>query len=577
MAAERARVASAVRARARQNRVLRDLVRRRRAARWLTRWADLPGDPPGAPQGAPKKVLLGTDVGGHLNGTVLEAALGAALRLRGHEVDMLLCDGVLPACLECTYVQLEPRRMAERGPQGSLCGYCHRTGSRSVEGLGVGIHSFSDLLTPADHEEARQLAAAATLTDVVDLELDGLRVGEHALAGTLRYFARATLDGEQHQSAVLRRYVEAAVLTVRTAQRLLRRERYDVAVFHHGIYVPQGLLGEVCRAEGVRVVNWNPGYRSQTFIFSHGNSYHHTLMDEPVAFWEEQGWDEQRERDVLDYLESRWTGSRDWIYFHREPQDDVSAIEGEIGIDFSSKPTIGLLTNVMWDAQLHYPANAFPSMRDWVVETVRWFADHPELQLLIRVHPAEITGWLPSRQRVVEEIKREFPQLPENVFLVGPDSQVSTYAAMLQCDSVIIFGTKTGVELTSLGIPVIVAGEAWIRGKGVTRDVTSRESYAAILETLPVAERMSEEQTRRARQYAYHFFFRRMIPLEFMKPSGVSIPVYHAAVDDLAQLAPGASLGLDVVCAGITDGSPFVFPADQLTAREEAREGGGAL
>ena len=563
---------SALRARARRNRVLRGLVRRRRASRWLIPWSQLPGHevPQDLHPPAKRKILLGTDVGGHLNGTVLEAALGAALRMRGHGVDMLLCDGVLPACLECTYVQVEPDRMARSGPQGSLCSYCHRSGTRAVEGLDIRTHVFSALVTPADREEAHRIASAATVQDVSSLELDALRVGEHALAGTLRFFARAELDSSLQELVILRRYVEAAVITVRAAQALLRREKYDVAVFHHGIYVPQGLLGEVCRAEGVRVVNWNPGYRSRTFIFSHHNTYHHTLMDEPTSMWEDQGWDDEREQRVLEYLESRWSGSRDWIYFHREPQHDVEAIEHEVGIDFSARPTIGLLTNVMWDAQLHYPANAFPTMRDWVVQTVGWFAEHPELQLLIRVHPAEITGWLPSKQQVEAEIRREFPDLPENVYVVGPDSQVSTYAAMLQCDSVIIFGTKTGVELTSLGVPVIVAGEAWIRGKGVTRDVTTRESYADILATLPVGQRMSQAETSRARQYAFHFFFRRMIPLEFMEPTGVAIPVYWAAVRDMSQLAPGASVGLDVVCSGIIDGTPFVFPADRVGTYDDA-------
>ena len=30
------------------------------------------------------------------------------------------------------------------------------------------------------------------------------------------------------------------------------------------------------------------------------------------------------------------------------------------------KPVIGLLTNVFWDAQLHYRANAFKDMLDWI-------------------------------------------------------------------------------------------------------------------------------------------------------------------------------------------------------------------
>ena len=53
--------------------------------------------------------------------------------------------------------------------------------------------------------------------------------------------------------------------------------------FNHGIYVPQGIVGAVVRRHGVRVVNWIVAYRKNSFIFSHGDTYHHTLMNEPVA------------------------------------------------------------------------------------------------------------------------------------------------------------------------------------------------------------------------------------------------------------------------------------------------------
>jgi hypothetical protein len=112
-------------------------------------------------------------------------------------------------------------------------------------------------------------------------------------------------------------------------------------------------------------------------------------------------------------------------------------------VDFAN-PFIGMLTNVIWDAQLHYPANAFPHMLAWILQTIDYFVRRPELQLLIRVHPAEIRGTVPSRQLVVDEIKKAFPDLPENVFIIPPESQVSTYAAMMPCNAVIIYGTKTG-------------------------------------------------------------------------------------------------------------------------------------
>src|SRR4051794_4394109 len=46
-----------------------------------------------------QRVLIATSVGSHLPGTSLESVLGAALALRGAEPEVLLCDGVLSACL----------------------------------------------------------------------------------------------------------------------------------------------------------------------------------------------------------------------------------------------------------------------------------------------------------------------------------------------------------------------------------------------------------------------------------------------------------------------------------------------
>jgi hypothetical protein len=69
---------------------------------------------------------------------------------------------------------------------------------------------------------------------------------------------------------------------------------------------------------------------------------------------------------------------------------------------------------------------------------------------------------------------------------------------------------------------------------------------------------MSEEQTRRARQYAYHFFFRRMIPVEPVEPIS-GWPLYRIPASAFESLKPGKSPGLDAICNGILDGSEFVY------------------
>jgi len=508
------------------------------------------------------KVLIGTSVGGHWAGTSVESLLAVGLALRGAEPQVLLCDRVLPACLLCDHTWFpKVDRFTEFGPTRDLCSTCFDPAREAYEQLGLVVHRYGALLEPTEVERAESLAKSASAAEIAGWREDGIAIGEHAMAGALRFFARADLGGVAAGEAVLRRYFQAALLAAAAMTRLLRTQTFEVAVFHHGIYVPQGLVGEVCRREGVRVVNWNPAYRKQRFIFSHDDTYHHTLMDEPTGLWETMPWDDARDEELMTYLKSRWYGTEDWIWFHDRPQTEKDDIERETGLDFS-RPCIGLLTNVMWDAQLHYPANAFPNMLAWVLHTIDWFGRRPDLQLLIRVHPAEIRGTLPSAQPLVAEISRAYPALPLNVSVVGPESRLSTYALMERCDSAIIYGTKTGVELSAMGIPVIVAGEAWIRNKGLTRDARTVGEYDNLLSGLPLGGRLDEATVLRAKRYAYHFFFRRMIPVQAMHPAKGN-PPYQVVVSGIRDLEPGACPGLDVICEGILEGKEFVFSAER--------------
>jgi hypothetical protein len=208
-------------------------------------------------------------------------------------------------------------------------------------------------------------------------------------------------------------------------------------------------------------------------------------------------------------------------------------------------------------------------MLEWLVATVKYFERRPELQLLIRVHPAEISGFPVSRQPVLKELAKHVPKLPANIFVVPPESGLSTYALMSLCNAAIIYGTKMGVELSSVGLPIIVAGEAWVRNKGITYDASTPEEYFRLLGRLPFASRLSEEQTARARRYAYHFFFNRMIPLPFIEPKA-GYPIYRSRIESLAPLEPGATPGLDLICAGILHRRPFVI--DQRDEPDELKE-----
>lgn len=490
--------------------------------------------------------------------TNLYSVLCVALRLRGADVCVVINDGVLPAS-EKNEINIRKKKLS-------------RFESDAKKLIKLFTPIASSVILYSECISSEQLALIQREVKEINLDTitlyapDGIAVGEHALAGALRYFAKGTLENEPDADRVLRLYLEAALITKRVTETIIQRYEPEVGVFHHGIYIPFGIIGEVLRSKNIHVVNWNVAYRKKCFIFSHRETYHHSLLSEPTNHWEDMNWNQELDDKITNYLKSRRNGSEDWISFNRHPEDSRLNIISELGID-TSKTQIALLTNVIWDAQLHYKTNIFSNMIEWVMDTIEYFSTRSDLQLLIRIHPAECKGTIPSRQRMVDEITKRFPRLPDNIIVIPPESSLSTYVIGELCDAAIIYGTKTGVELTSLGIPTIVAGEAWVKHKGITQDPSTIQEYHSILDNLPQKERLSNDIQQRAKQYAYHFFFRRMIPIASIKPShDINFRLNVSAVD---ELIPGKDVGLDVICNGILKQSEFIYPDETMTTHKE--------
>ncbi len=506
-------------------------------------------------------ILLAESVGGFFATQSINSLLAVALTLRGFKVHVLLCDSILSACNLLTTNSFKNKDILSIRSMKKICERCYVPALKLYSRIGVSVYKYSDFITKEDLEFVDIQASKVNLDNLGSFVFNGLAIGEHALAGALRFFAKSSLAEENDSDAVLIKFLKAALLTYIVCNKLISKIAFKSIVSSHGIYIPWGIIGEVSRKKKINLVNWNYSYRKKTFIFSHNDTYHHTLMDEDVEKWENMKWTSEIEEKIFKYLKGRWYGTEDWISFQYKPEFKLDAIEKKLGVDFS-KPVIGMLTNVMWDAQLHYPANAFSSMIEWTIETIKYFAQRRDLQLLIRIHPAELRGALVSRQPLFEEIKKYINTIPDNVFIIPPESTISTYVAMSRCNCVIIYGTKTGVELTSMGIPIIVAGEAWIRNKGLTIDVESQEEYTKILNTLPLTVKLDDASIERARKYAFHFFFRRMIPLEFIiddnKPLAIKLELHS-----LEDLLPGRSSGLDIICDGITKKCDFIYPAEK--------------
>lgn len=500
-----------------------------------------------------KRVLVATHIGLHFTANAIDSLMAVALTLRGAQVDVLLCDSALSACMIAEYT-LAPsvERYARMGPSVDFCDVCQSAGERLYAGTGINVIRLSQFLTDEDRRDAR--AFAASESEFAPSDPPKSPIHEHALAGALRFFGRASLPADKTSKAVYARYLGGAMESARASARLLSTNTYDAIIAHHGVYVPQGLLAAEARERRIRLSTWHVAYRAGRLIFQDGDTYHRAMIDEPEAAWSIPLTPDQGK--ALDaYLAERVTGASDWIAFQRSGRLTNDATVKALGID-PALPVDALFANVAWDARLHYAASAYGDMRDWAIDTVRWFAARPDRQLVIRCHPGEVMNNPRAQDRLDDAIRAAFPVLPANVRIVSPESDLNSYSIAAISRGALIFNTKMGMELSARGMPVVVAGDAWVRGKGFTRDASSPESYLALLGDPATFAVLTPAETERARQYAWHFFFRRCIPVAALGERNRDGTMALKA-DAVTLALPGRDPGLDVICEGVLNGSGF--------------------
>jgi hypothetical protein len=192
-----------------------------------------------------------------------------------------------------------------------------------------------------------------------------------------------------------------------------------------------------------------------------------------------------------------------WQYVSAQGADQTRSA---LGLD--DRPVVLLAANVLGDS-LTLGRNIFAeSMSEWITKTVQFFAKRNDVQLVVRIHPGEKI--VPQAKSMGTVVREALPEIPAHIHLIGALDNINTYDLIEIAHLGLAYTTTVGVETAMNGIPVISCGQTHYRGRGFTTDPNTWDEYFATLENvlsdLP-GHRLTEEQTAKAWNYAYRFFF----------------------------------------------------------------------
>jgi hypothetical protein len=503
-----------------------------------------------------KKVLIAPVVNADQTLICLHSILGVALKLKGTKIDYLLCDMSLPACTNAINHVIKEDDFLKHGPQ-KVCNSCYDCSYTLFKQLDQQFLKIGDFYNNDDFLKIYQISEKLNENEIINYKKDGVNIGEHCLAGTLRYYGRGNLKRNPQTLKVLKKYFQSALLTKLAFEKILDQNQYDAIVIDHGLYVPQGIITEVSNNKNIPTkVLWQ-GYKENSLLISDKITYHKSLITEDKKQWHDYNFDELKEIKIMNYLNDRNSGKSDWFSFNTNPNMDWKQFKLDNNI--KKKEIYTLMTNVIWDAQLKFEQNIFENQWQWIESTINFFKKKNNSTLIIRVHPAEIRGDVPSSQNIKDEINLKFGKLPDNIILVEPDNNFSSYELGKRSNAVIVYATKLSFELPCYGKNVIVCGEAFGKNKGFTHDPKTRTEYFEMLNKLPFANDLSKEKTRLARIYTYHFFFRRSMEMTSIHKVNNQYPPFKLNKTFVSECINKEDSALEIACEAILNNKTAIL------------------
>lgn len=306
----------------------------------------------------------------------------------------------------------------------------------------------------------------------------------------------------------LDRNMHAAAAALAWIQSLEPNQRPELLVTPNGSILEMGAVYQVARHLDIPAVTYEFGEQRGRIWLAYNSE---VMLQVTDALWQACK-DRPLTEDQWEQVRSLYTSRQDaklWENFSRLwqglPGQGGKQVRQALGLD--SRPVVLLAANVIGDSLTLGRQVFSENMTEWLEHTVLYFAQRPDVQLVVRIHPGEryITG--PSVARVVQNV---LPEIPPNIHLVQALDPINTYDLVEIADLGLVYTTTVGMEMAMGGVPVVVSGQTHYRGKDFTLDPVSWESYRQILEatlTAPHEYRLPQEKVERAWHYAYRFFF----------------------------------------------------------------------
>lgn len=303
-----------------------------------------------------------------------------------------------------------------------------------------------------------RLSCAGPGVDSIDslrnFRFDGAAIGLGTLASLVRRLGDSAPGFEQNQ-AIVDQLLNSAYQAFALSRQLIESWRPASVLVYNGRFAVSKGISEAARLSGAEVLYHELVSTCERFYLSRHSvhSMRHSRRD-LVELWESAG------EDKYELAERYFTPGRggitlfetQFLEFQRRDQASPRSDRWQIVYFVSSIDEYAAVEDGFEDPLFESQHAAAQWLADWV-------AEHPDTELIIRLHP---------RMRLLSVRERCWWDSlgSANVTVLYAESPVDSYGLAAQADRVVVYHSSMGAEASYLGAVSILIGDADYRGLG---------------------------------------------------------------------------------------------------------------
>jgi len=499
----------------------------------------------------PLRVLFGPSFAIYPPCFIHDRILSYALRLRGAKIIPMYCDAV--QSVECDYCGGVWKGQSFE----ESCKNCVNQSRRLWQNHPVPALKLSQYLQGGEIEEITTKTEHLDTEQWVTYTEDDIPFGTWARDILVNNYVVGNYHLIPNYHFLGLAHLRNLLLLKVAYERIIDDVKPDRVIANDSYYGMWAILQELCERKGIPFYSHWSGTRPSAWCYAYNDAAMNLDFSKPWESFLQIPLSKRQKSKVQHWLDGRSSGEE--MIFDTASLAKHHADRFDLSRIVPDKPTALLAANVIWDLSALNKQVVFADMIDWIAQTIHWFAAHPEFQLIIKPHPAELNPSIPvTEERVEVEISRRGVHLPENVFLLSPKVNLTVYQLFPVVQVGLVHTTTVGIEMAARGMPVITTAKSPYRGFGFTIDSRSQKEYFELLERALLGKKVPDPDTQVDLAYKfilfYHYHY--YTKIDIMDYAWGEIP--RLKVQSLEELLPGKNPYRDYIIDSIMAGLPII-------------------